>query len=122
MKKSPMAKPRKRPRNSERSAKRLRSRGRPFQKGKSGNPKGRPPISPEYKAAMSQLEPDALEGLAEIVRDRRHPQREKAIEYVINRNRGKPTERREISGPGGEPVEKQFGEILAAFTKLAGGE
>jgi hypothetical protein len=71
---------------------------------------------------MSQLEPEALEGLGEIVRDRRHPQREKAIEYVINRNRGKPTERREISGPNGEPVGKQFPELLAALDKIAGGE
>lgn len=83
---------------------------------------GRPPISPEYKAAMTQLEPEALTALGDILRDPRHPQREKAAEYVVNRNRGKPTERREISGPGGEPVGKQFPELLAALDKLAGGE
>jgi len=71
---------------------------------------------------MEQLEPEALEAIGAIIRDPLNPRRGQTAEYVINRLRGKPTERREISGPGGEPVEKQFGEILAAFTKLAGGE
>lgn len=78
-------------------------------------------MSQEYRAAIDQIEPDALAGLAEIVRNPSHKDRQKAIEYVLNRKHGKPTERREISGPDGQPVSKQFPELLAALDKLAGG-
>lgn len=109
-------------RKREINAKR-RPRGRPFKPGnKAAKGHGRPPVSLEYKAAMKQLEPEALQVLGDVLRDPRHPHREKAAEYVVNRTQGKPTERREITGPGGEAIGKQFPELLAALDKLAGGE
>ena len=65
---------------------------------------GRPPISAEYKAAIRQLEPKALRALDEILEDPKHPQRRKAAEYVIDRRRGRPRVRAEVTGAKGGPL------------------
>lgn len=90
---------------SERSAKRPRGPGRRFKAGESGNPKGRPVLPSDYKEAMEDLGPRGLAALANIVDDPDHPRHEQAAEYLVNRWKGAPTQRGEISGPGGGPID-----------------
>ncbi len=98
--------PRKRQRNSEQSAKRKpRGPGRRFPPGKSGNPKGRPPLPEDYKTFLSdRLGPKGLAALEAILDNPRHPRHEQCAEYVINRWKGTPTVKTEIAGPDGGPI------------------
>jgi len=77
--------------NSEKTA---RGRGRPFQKGQSGNPKGRPKQTQEQKDALAMirtLAPEAAERLREIIRDPnvKVDAQLRAIEIVLDRTYGK---------------------------------
>lgn len=77
--------------NSEKTA---RGRGRPFQKGQSGNPKGRPKQTQEQKDALAMiraLAPEAAERLREIIRDPnvKVDAQLRAIEIVLERTYGK---------------------------------
>lgn len=77
--------------NSEKTA---RGRGRPFEKGKSGNPRGRPKQTQEQKDALAMirdLAPEAVERLREIIRDNnvRVEARLKAIEIILERTYGR---------------------------------
>jgi hypothetical protein len=65
---------------------------------------GRPPLPPDYKLAMEDLGPRAVQALSAIVDNPEHPRHEQAIEYALNRWKGTPTARTEISGPKGGPV------------------
>ena len=81
------------PANSEKSA---RGRGRPFEKGKSGNPSGRPKQTQEQKDALAmirELAPIAVERLRDIITDK-HVKADtqlKAIEIILERTYGRPT-------------------------------
>lgn len=87
------------------NANRSRGVGRPFEPGnQAAKGHGRPPISPEYKRAIRQLEPKALKALDEILENPKDPQRRKAAEYVIDRRRGRPRVRAEITGAKGAPL------------------
>jgi len=86
-----------------------------FEKGKSGNPKGRPPIKatlteilrervksdvPGEKRKANIAIADKLIGLAlsgDVT----------AIKYIYDRLDGKPVDPKEISGPGGGPVKAE---------------
>lgn len=77
--------------NSEKTA---RGRGRPFQKGQSGNPKGRPKQTQEQKDALAMIKalaPEAAQRLAEIIRDPnvKVDAQLRAIEIVLERTYGK---------------------------------
>lgn len=79
--------------NSEKSA---RGRGRPFEKGKSGNPKGRPKQTQEQKDALKMirdLAPEAAERLRDIILDPGTKTNDllRAIEIVFDRAFGKET-------------------------------
>jgi hypothetical protein len=83
-------------------------RGRPFKKGQSGNPGGRPKQTQEQKDALAmikELAPVAVERLGEILRDK-HTKPEtllRAIEMVLDRVYGKPTATEIIgAAPGNE--------------------
>lgn len=52
---------------SQSSAKRRRGPGKPFQKGQSGNPGGRPAIPAEVKEALAAACPHAVERLIQFV-------------------------------------------------------
>ncbi len=96
-----------------------------FKKGQSGNPTGRPRKNEQYAGQVAKAEKRIADKLPELV-DRmfelangvtlqetdddgitniytRPPERQ-AIEYLLNRIMGKPTERKELSGPDGEPI------------------
>jgi hypothetical protein len=80
---------------------------------------GRPALSEDYKRAIRQLEPKALRALDEILADEKHPQRRKAAEYVIDRRRGRPRVRAEITGAKGQPlVPPVESAVLQALRKL----
>lgn len=77
--------------NSEKTA---RGRGRPFQKGQSGNPRGRPKQTKEQKDALAMIRdmaPEAAERLREIIRDPDVSTKDllKAIEIIFDRTFGK---------------------------------
>lgn len=91
--------------NSTKTRKKRRGPGRPFAKGESGNPGGRPAIPVDVIEAARARTALAIETLAAICE---HGEDEKAriaaAVALLDRAWGKPTERTEISG-GEKPVE-----------------
>jgi hypothetical protein len=83
----------------------------PFEKGKSGNPSGRPKTPPEIKEAFTKLVPRALQTLQEILSDPEARQGDKirASEVILDRALGKAvqqidanlTDKRPVNFPGG---------------------
>lgn len=78
-----------------------------FEKGKSGNPGGRPKILAEVRALAREYTPKAIHTLASIMTDsdRRGSERIKAAEILLDRAWGKPTTPVEVSGPDQQPLE-----------------
>lgn len=102
--------------NSDGSANRRRGPGRPFPKGVSGNPQGRPKkpecitefLNEDWVAKNGQnlgkrrkVLLDALFNTATLAGSK---DRMKAIELLLAYDLGKPTERHELSGPEGGPI------------------
>jgi hypothetical protein len=81
-----------------------RGRGRPFEKGTSGNPGGRPKQTTEQKDALQairDLAPEAADKLREILRD---PDagwtvKVQAINIILERTYGKPDAHVELTQP-----------------------
>lgn len=80
--------------NSEGTAKKKRGAGRPFAKGQSGNPSGRPKIPEDIKQAFKDLTPKAIETLQKILDDddAKYADKIKAAEIIMDRGYGKPTQ------------------------------
>jgi hypothetical protein len=95
-------------------------RGKPWKKGQSGNPAGRPKASPEYRTWLDETEPLAFQAITDIITDPAHPKRGELSQYVVNRKRGRPTDRVELGGTDGKPLEAEFPNLLGALKKLAG--
>lgn len=77
------------------SEKTVKKRGRPFEKGQSGNPSGRPKRTPEEQDALATirtLAPEAVETLRQIMQDKKSPPsaRIKCADIVLERTYGKP--------------------------------
>lgn len=76
------------------SKKTAKPRGKPFQKGQSGNPSGRPKNTPEQLdalAAIRDLAPDAANVLQQIMQDERAPAaaRIRAAVEILDRTYGR---------------------------------
>lgn len=80
---------------------------------------GRPKVPEEYKAAITMLEPIALDVLGQILADPRHPRRQQTAEYIINRKRGTPTNRTEVTGPNGEAIKVTYDDVRQKLTAMA---
>jgi hypothetical protein len=67
---------------------------KPFAKGKSGNPGGRPKVPVEVKQLARDCTPDAIKTLASIMRSKKSPAaaRVMAANSIIDRGYGKPTQ------------------------------
>lgn len=78
-----------------------KQRGRPFQKGKSGNPGGRPKKTPELvevENLCKQLSPRAVERLAEWMEDDNPRASVAAAQSILERAFGKPRQPIEHAG------------------------
>ena len=69
-------------------------RGRPFQKGTSGNPGGRPRVVADVQQLARERSPEAINILANVMRDEKAPPaaRVAAANALLDRGYGKPTQ------------------------------
>ena len=69
-------------------------KGRPFPKGISGNPGGRPKILGDVQELARQKSPEAIDTLSNIMRDEKAPPaaRVAAANALLDRGYGKPTQ------------------------------
>ena len=74
--------------NSSKTAKR-RGRGRPFQKGQSGNPGGRPKVAPEVRELAKEHGPRAFARVVELMDSKDGSLALAACKEVLNRTFGK---------------------------------
>ena len=72
--------------------------GRPFKKGVSGNPKGRPKVPEETKQAFRDASKEACEVLVRIMNDpaAKDSDRIKASEVILDRGWGRPSQAVEV--------------------------
>lgn len=93
-------------------------RGKPFAKGTSGNPSGRPKLSPAQKDALQaikDLAPNAAEVIAELLNNRNVSAavRLGAATLILERSYGKPDAKVTI-------VQPDYAALRDAFDTLAG--
>ena len=90
---------------TERSANRKRGRGRPFQKGQSGNPAGRRAEVGPIKELARQHTQAAIDALVAALGDDNGRTRVAAAEAILDRGYGKPTQHHELDA-GDELVKR----------------
>lgn len=80
--------------NSEKTEKKKRGNGKPFEKGQSGNPNGRPRIPQEFKELAKTKSLGALNKIIEIMENPESDKKDvlRASEMIIDRAWGKPTQ------------------------------
>lgn len=85
---------------------RRRGPGRPWPKGVSGNPGGRPREVGHVRELARQHTAEAIQTLAMVMRDPDQPGRARvaAAEALLDRGWGRPPQATEVSGPGGGPI------------------
>lgn len=64
--------------------------GRPFAKGQSGNPSGRPKVNPEVKEILKAASPDAARKLVELVGSKTEKIALAAATEILDRTMGRP--------------------------------
>jgi hypothetical protein len=86
--------------------------GRPFEKGKSGNPGGRPRVIVELRELARRQAPDAIKELGRLaLKARSETARIAAIRELLDRGYGKPTQilaAEEAAEPGIRQIEVRF--------------
>lgn len=87
-------------------------RGKPFTKGKSGNPGGRPKVVAEVRDLARQHTEDAVKALVSIMKGKTMPAaaRVSAATAILDRGYGKPTQALEHTDQTTDPVDS-----LSAF-------
>lgn len=88
--------------NSQPSAKKKRGRGRPFQKGVSGNPGGRPKGLDEMKELARAHTVEAIERLAYWMRSDNAAVSKTASDSLLDRGWGRATQ--PLAGEDGKPL------------------
>lgn len=76
--------------------------GRPFEKGKSGNPSGRPKVNFELQGLAREHTKAAVKALVDALEDDKL--KVAAAQALLDRGWGRPTQTTEISGPQGSPL------------------
>lgn len=79
--------------------------GRPFQKGVSGNPGGRPPGAHAFAELCRAKTPQALDALEKALKEPR--ERVAAAQVLLAYAHGKPIQRNEHTGADGGPIQTQ---------------
>ena len=81
--------------NSE--EKKKRGEGRPFKKGASGNPGGRPKKPEWLKTAFSKMQPDTVAAINDVLLHGLHRDKLAAAKLVLEYTIGKPTQAVDLS-------------------------
>lgn len=92
---------------SQKTAKRKRrGKGVPFKAGESGNPSGRPPLTPTERELRDLFRAKAPAALARIEAVAKGGGKDalKADEYIVDRGYGRPRQEVEVSGADGGPI------------------
>lgn len=80
-------------------------RGRPFRKGQSGNPGGRPKVAAEIRDLAQQHGPDAVKKLVALMKSAaREDVQVRAAEALLDRGYGRPGQALELTGKDGGPL------------------
>lgn len=94
------------------SPKQKRGKGRPFKKGETGNPGGRPKVSPEQRAARLDAQaildahtPDAAWTLVDMLKSAEPKDRREAANSILDRASLTGTSRLQLTGADGGPIQ-----------------
>ena len=105
--------------NSSGAAKSKKVPGKPFQKGQSGNPGGRPKVPEELREAFRANSQDACDALCKILKDPAAKDSDKirAAEIILDRGYGKPTQAVDLEAAVTAPLTISFEGILDEWAK-----
>jgi hypothetical protein len=98
-------------------------RGRPFKKGESGNPGGRPKVTAELRALARVHAPDAIKELVRLaIKAKNETARVAAIRELLDRGYGKPAQAQvvetEPDSDSGKSAEQLQAEIFAELAEM----